>query len=45
MGKLAPKYTAAEFGRRYPHRPLAVNERLLDALGKAPLQQSRRLLP
>jgi len=40
VADLAPNFTVAEVDRIYVHRPAAVKERLLEALGKAGLRQS-----
>jgi tetratricopeptide (TPR) repeat protein len=40
LGKVAPAYSLTEIDRIYPHRPPAVRERFLAALGKAGMRPS-----
>lgn len=40
LGEVAPAYSLEEVARLYPHRPPAVKERLLAALGKAGMRSS-----
>ena len=40
LGEVAPAYSLKEVARLYPHRPPAVKERLLAALGNAGMRSN-----